>query len=349
MPPTQQDIAEHAKVSRSMVSHVLRGRTDLGINERTRQRVLDAMRDLGYRPRQRVKLPSAEQLLAVGLGPGIVDSFANPFHAEVMRGLHDGAREHGYHLMLIETAFPKGELHPVLAEHRIEGVLQIGLMDEDKLRQLHNIGLPICLVNTWCRQGNVDCVVIDGREAGQVAVDALLEHGHRHIVHLAGPTFSIVSHWLRQGYEQRMTELGLKPIVIEFPSQMGSEIDRLAGQEMARQFLLRRQQDCQSVTAILGTNDQVAMGAMELLVSNGLRLPNDLSIMGMGDIAGAASTIPPLTTLIAPKYEMGRLGVERLIARIQNPNQLPQRTVLPMNSITRRQSVTDLLACCIKK
>jgi len=340
--PTQQDIAEHAKVSRSMVSHVLRGRTDLGINEQTRQRVLNAMRDLGYRPRQRVTQPSGEQLLAVSLGPGIIDSFANPFHAQVMRGLHDGASACGYHLMLIETAFSEGDLHPVLAERRIEGVLQIGLMDEVKLQQLHNVGLPVCLINTWCRQGDVDCVVIDGHEAGRVAVDYLFDQGHRHIAHLSGPAFSVVSNWLREGYEQRMAELGLAPIVIEFPCQMGNEIDRAAGQEMAREYLTRRKADCHAVTAIFGTNDQVAMGAMELLVATGLRLPDELSIMGMGDIVGADCSIPPLSTLIAPKYEMGRLSVERLISRIGQPDQLPQRTVLPMNKICRRQSVLQI-------
>lgn len=340
--PTQQDIAEHAKVSRSMVSHVLRGRMDLGISDQTRQRVLGAMRDLGYRPRQRVAQSSTEQLLAVSLGPGIVDSFANPFHAQVMRGMHDGAGEYGYHLMLIESAFPGGSLHPALAERRIEGVLQIGLMDEVKLQQLHNMGIPVCLINTWCRQGDVDCVVIDGREAGRVAVDDLFAYGHRHIVHLSGPEFSVVSCWLREGYEQRMRELGLDPIVIEFPNQMGDEIDRAAGQEMARQLIERRKANCQSVTAIFGTNDQVTMGAMELLVSTGLRLPDDLSIMGMGDIIGSDCSIPPLTTLIAPKYEMGRLSIERLIRRIGQPDQLPQRTVLPMNKIRRRQSVLKI-------
>jgi DNA-binding LacI/PurR family transcriptional regulator len=315
---------------------------DLGISEQTRQRVLGAMRDLGYRPRQRVAQSSTEQLLAVSLGPGIVDSFANPFHAQVMRGMHDGAVEHGYHLLLIESAFPEGNLHPALAERRIEGVLQIGLMDEVKLQQLQNMGIPVCLINTWCRQGDVDCVVIDGREAGRVAVDDLFAHGHRHIVHLSGPEFSVVSCWLREGYEQRMRELGLVPIVIEFPNQMGDEIDRAAGQEMARQLIERRKADCQSVTAIFGTNDQVAMGAMELLVSTGLRLPDDLSIMGMGDIIGSDCSIPPLTTLIAPKYEMGRLSIERLIKRIGQLDQLPQKTVLPMNKIRRRQSVLKI-------
>ena len=340
--PTQQDIADMAQVSRSMVSHVLRGRTDLGISEETRRKVLKAMQQLGYRPRQRVVLPQAQNLLAVSMGDGVVGSFENPFFASSLRGMYDAAQKHDYHLMLLDTILKDQELVPALAEHRTQGALHLGYMGPGELERFHSIGMPICIVNAWCREGNVDCYAFDGKEAGFTAVDYLNRQGHRHIIHFAGPQRSVFSTWFRQGFEQRAKELELKPVVLDFPTQFGMEIDRRAGQEMARLFLYERNRRFRSITAILGTNDRLTMGVMEWMGSEQIKIPDDLSIMGMGDITEAQCTIPPLTTLSVPTYEMGRMSVERLIERINDPGKLSQRIMLPVNQVCQRDSVRHL-------
>ena len=343
--PTQQDIADLAQVSRSMVSHVLRGRTDLGISEETRRKVLKAMQQLGYRPRQRVALPQAQKLLAVSLGDGVVGSFENPFFASTLRGMYDAAQKQDYHLMLLDTILKDQELVPALAEHRTQGALHLGYMGASELERFHSIGMPICIVNAWCREGNVDCYALDGKEAGFTAVDYLHQQGHEHIIHFAGPHRSVFSTWFRQGFEQRINELGLKPVVLDFPTQFGMEIDRRAGQEMARLFLRdrhRRHRRYRSITAILGTNDRLTMGVMDWLGTQQIKIPQDLSVVGMGDTTEAQCTIPPLTTLTVPTYEMGQMGVERLIERINDPSKISQRIMLPVNQVCQRDSVRHL-------
>lgn len=340
--PTQQDIADLAQVSRSMVSHVLRGRTDLGISEKTRRRVLKAMQQLGYRPRQRVVLPQAQNLLAVSLGGNVVGSFDNPFFASSIRGMYDAALKQDYHLLLLDAILKDHELVPALAEHRTQGALHLGSLGARELECFHSIGMPICVVNAWCRDGNVDCYALDGKEAGFAAVDYLHRKGHRHIIHFAGPDRSVFSRWLRQGFEERIKELGLKLVVLDFPAKFGLEIDRQAGQEMARMFLRDRRKRYRSITAILGTNDRLTMGVLEWMVAHQVKIPEDLSIMGTGDIRGAQYTIPPLTTLVAPTYEMGWMSVERLIDRVSEPGKMSHRIMLPVNHVCERDSVRCL-------
>lgn len=343
--PTQMEVAQRAQVSRSLVSHVLRGRTDLGISEETRQRVLRAAAELAYEARRQYQPQRAERMLALCLGGGVLHGFANPFIAEVLAGISEAALTADYHLLLVNPreAFTDGRSVPrAISQRRVQGIIYLSQMPQSMLDRLEKLREPVVVAGAMTTDPRADCVTSDGYDEGTLAVDFLTAQGHRRIALLAGPSTAILSHRQSEGFRERMQAKGLSPDrVIEFPAEAGDEIDAAAGRIMAERFLDRRRHGWQDTTALYCTNDATAMGALEVLRREGIRVPEDLSVLGTDNIRGSEHTTPPLTTIEVPKFQIGSLATQRLISRIENPSQICQRIILPVTLI-ERQSVRKL-------
>lgn len=309
MPATIVDVARRARVSTATVSRVLGG---VGrARPETRERVLAAARELGYRPSGVARSLKLRATHTLGL---IVTDIENPFFPELVRAVEDAARDHGYAILLCNAADdPERESAylELLVDRRVDGVIiaasSLGIRHREWLAEPP---LPVILVNSTARALGLPSITSDNLAGGRIAAEHLLELGHRRIGYLKAPPRNVDAPRRLQGVAHALDRAGAPPPIVA-EGQAG-----VAGGEAAMRELLLRAPD---LTAVIAYNDLMAIGAMRAARAAGRRVPDDLSIVGFDDIALAAYVDPPLTTVAQSTAEMGRWAVDQLTARIAGP------------------------------
>jgi DNA-binding LacI/PurR family transcriptional regulator len=242
----------------------------------------------------------------------VVTTMADPFASEVVRGVEELAMDQGYSVLLCQSgAQPQRELAAVrmLHENRVDGVIvtssRVGELYRPLLMQMQ---VPIVLVNNERSDPGMWFVAIDDRDGGKVAASHLLELGRRRIAYIAGWPEARSSldrlHGCRSALENRS---GLEPL------QVGTGNGTLDGGYSAMTSLLSADHPPDGLFCY---NDMTAIGALKALRDRGLRVPDDVAVVGFDNIAVAAYTAPPLSTIAQPRHEMGQLAVGMLIRLI---------------------------------
>ena len=303
--PTLTDVARHAKVSTATASRVLHNTGP--VSQDLRKRIETSVAALGYTPRLAFKRPE-EGTIALLMG-----DLLNPFFLEIARGVQDEANDCGLILTLYNmTDHPQrqSQLLHKLSRPLVEGVILTGLSPFPELldwQERHQI--PLVLLNRRASQSGVHCIMVDFENAMCRATQHLLSLNHIRIGHLASPSTGEIAQARQRGIEAALAEAGLtlrpewRPIV-----PPGTEVE---GGFQAMRALLDLPAG-ERPTAIIAFNDIIAVGALHAVRAHGLCVPQDISIVGVDDIAVAAHTYPPLTTLGQPKYRMGKLAVQTL-------------------------------------
>jgi LacI family transcriptional regulator len=303
--PTLADVAHHARVSTATASRVLRNTGP--VSQDLRMRIETSVAALGYIPRQASKRPS-EGTLALLLG-----DLLNPFFPEIVRGVQDQVDSLGLILTLHNlTDHPQraSQLLCKLSKPLVDGVILTGSSPFPELLEWqarHKI--PLVLLNRRVSQSGVHCIMVDFENAMFRATQHLLSLNHTRIGHLASPSTGEIAQARQRGIEAALAEAGLtlrpewRPIV-----PPGTEVE---GGFQAMRALLDLPAG-ERPTAIVAFNDIIALGALHAVRAHGLCVPQDISIVGVDDIAVAAHTYPPLTTIGQPKYRMGKLAVQTL-------------------------------------
>jgi LacI family transcriptional regulator len=303
--PRLEDVAKAAGVSSTTVSRVLNNTAP--VSGRTRSRVENAIRTLGYTPRQGT---APAHIPGVAL---LITDMLNPFYTRIMRGVEEEIEADGLALLLFDTMEdPDREARTLakLMSWDLEGVIIFGSRTPSQalieFRQARQI--PLVVMNRSIRHADIACIMVDSEQATYRATHYLLNLGHEKIAFIAGPPLSETSRSRQTGIQRALAEarLSLRPewCVAGFPSSDGGF--------QAMTSLLST--DVERPTAILVYNDLMAMGVLHALRNHGLSVPEDISVIGFDDIPMAAHTSPPLTTLSQPKYHMGRLAVQLLRA-----------------------------------
>ncbi|WP_343674593.1 LacI family DNA-binding transcriptional regulator [Paraburkholderia heleia] len=312
--PTLNEVARHAGVTPATVSNVLRGRGRVG--EATRQRVLEAVEALGYRPH----LPA--RALAEGRPPTIalmVSSIANPFYPEFALAVENALRRSGRFLIICNTDGDPQTGRAYLEQ--IAGTLSAGVLvmnanlDFADLRATVRRGAPVVLC-MWERPldpPGLPCVAVDFRRAGELAAQHLLTLGHRRIGAIVGSKVSGIHAARYDGFVAAMQAAGL--------DGTGAPVryapDTTQGGYAATRELLARHPD---LTAIFATNDLPALGAMQAAADIGLHVPRELSVVGITDIQLARESRPALTTVAVATIEAAELAVELLTELVEAPD-----------------------------
>jgi LacI family transcriptional regulator len=328
--PTIKDVARHAGVSHITVSRVMNG-SPLVVPA-TAARVRAAAHTLGYSP----NMPARELVRGVGrlLGLLIADA-TSPFVAELVRAVCTAADEAGYVVNICATDFTVArELRALdtFAQHRIAGLIAgpSGHPESDaRIGAMAELGLPVVALHRQIDHPAVSVIAGDSQAGSYNAAVHLLELGHRRIGYITGaPALGIGPQKLR-GVVAALASYGARldsDLVVE------CDLGARAG-FAAAQALLRRPDP---PTAIMTFNDAAAIGAMSAAASAGIRVPEDLSIVGFDDIEFAAHTIPPLTTIHQPIADVGRLAARTLIdAVISRDRPAPVRLALDCPLIVR--------------
>jgi len=313
MPTTMRDVALKAGVSIKTVSRVV---NDSGeISEATRQRVLVAIEELGYRPSRLARALVTQRSHTVGL---LVADITNPFFPEVARGVLDAAQTEGYNVFLCNTdGDPEQELHLLhsLADHAVDGIIIYPSYESGEyLQTFAGQYRPLVIVNYYHDQQGVSLVIVDHKRGAQLAVEHLIRQGHIAIGMLSGVRNPSLGKVRRiQGFKEALTAHGL-PVVEEW-IVANKEPTFADGYASTRQLLSQHPQ----ITAIFAYNDLLALGAIRACNDLGRRVPADCAIVGFDDIPWAATSIPTLTTVRVDKYLLGYQAMTRLLEMLEQP------------------------------
>jgi LacI family transcriptional regulator len=327
---TIREVAEIAGVSYATVSHVINNTRV--VSPETRQRVMDAMAELNYRPNALAR--SLRQGKTNTLGLVLPDS-ANPFFAEISRSIEDEAFNKGYSVFLCNTELDtQRELFyvDVLSKKQVDGIIFVAAGDQaDSLDFLAREGMPVVMIDRNLPNVQVDAVLPDHQLGGFLATRHLLQLGHKRIACIAGPSSITPSAERITGYrsalEQANTPYDEKLVIRgDYHPQSGMDITRAILQMDPRP------------TAIFALNDLMALGALRGAAEAGCSVPGDLAVVGYDDLELAQFTNPPLTTIAQPKKEIGLQAVSLLVERISQYSRPPRRLVLPPELIVRRST-----------
>jgi LacI family transcriptional regulator len=336
--PTQVDVAKRAGVSRATVSYVLNGQTEgrVPISEETRQRVLEAIEELGYEPDARAQALRSGSTKTIAL---IIPDLRNPHFCEYATGIEDAARASGYHMLLSSTTLNDEyavDVFKDLSRRRFDGLILASsfILESPEaqatLDQVRKSGLPIVELSD---NYGVDAVSADYRVATREVMEYLLSLGHRRIGLLYG-VGGVGGHELADDRLESYRE-GLK--AADLPVDENLILDCGPTIEDGYQSCIKLLRLASRPTAIISINDLLAIGAMRAAVDSGLQVPGDVSIVGFDDISMANYLVPRLTTVTKDALTLGRKAFEILLARIQDPT-LPRQVILGQARLIIRES-----------
>jgi len=328
---TSHDVAAAAGVSQATVSRAMRD--DERVTPELRERVRAAAEQLGYVPNGLARNLSRQRTDTVGV---VVADVANPFYMYLLEGIHSELTVAGYRvLLLIDRLDALSELAAFsgLLDHSLDGViLTTAAIDSGAPAAFEAQGMPVVLTVRSVPGANADTVVADNRSGGRLAARHLLDLGHRRIGLLLGPDSAWTSIEREAGFCAALAEAGIE---LDEELRLAGTYSHESGYANALELLSLPEPP----TAVFCANDVVALGALEAADRRGVRVPEELSIIGFDDIPVAGWSRIQLTTVRQPIPDMGRLAARRLVERIAERDSTPvpaRLDVFPTDLIRRK-------------
>lgn len=321
------DVAQRAGVSYATVSRVINN--EAYVKTATRQRVEQALVDLGYVANRQARSLRGGRTDMIGL---LVRDFSTGYIGEIIRGIDLELGERQYDLLLYTThgrGRREADYVATLTRGMVDGLLLVlPRAPEDYLAKLRQARFPHVLIDHQGIDLTGPAVGATNWQGGYDATAYLLSLGHRQIGLITGELGLGCAVDRREGYAAALCAHGLavNPALI-----VAGDFTQSAGYQGAKMLLALPAPP----TAIFASNDMMAFGAMEAIREQGLRIPEDLSMIGFDDIPQAASVHPALTTVRQPLEEMGRVAAQMLFTYLENPNHPEERKALPTQLVIR--------------
>ena len=324
-PSTSFDVASRAGVSRSAVSRAFT--PGASISADTREKVMQAAKDLGYRVNQLARGLSNQRSELVGL---IVADMDNPFRSEQVDSLVRELVDHGYRPILFPADSPEDTERIVheLLEYSLSGVIVTSHAPPAEIcLECARVGVPLVLVNRPEELSNVDCVMADHDRGGRLAADVLLQSGCRDLVFLEPERWSYSVDARMHGFVAQAEAAGAR--IENFLS--GAQTYE-GGRETAAAFVQRKRDQ----TGVFCPTDYMALGFLDALrVEHGLEIPQDLCVVGYDDIPQSAWLFSNLTTIKQPAGTLAKDAVSLLMSRIEEPDRAPENRMAAVNLVVR--------------
>ena len=325
---TIHDVARHAGVSVSAVSRYVNNRISLPAG--TAARIDAAIARLDYRPNLMARRLSTGRSEAISL---VTPEIANPFFAELAAAVEAEAARNGYSVFLSSTqGIREREITALhyLKDRHVDGmILMTNRPDDGSLGRLikANARNNVVLLDEDVPGAEAPRVFVENDEGAYLATRHLIEAGHRDIAHIGGPEGLMSVRERRAGFERAVREANL---TVPEPNMIFGEYSRGFGRLAARMLMQSRPRP----TAVFAASDYIALGTMQEFGEFGLKVPQDISLVGFDDMPFADLVSPPLTTVRQPIDELGRLAFQRLLA-LMNDQDAPPLTRLPVSLVTR--------------
>lgn len=306
--PTSHDVAKKAGVSIATVSRVLND-SPL-VTESARRQVLRAVKELNYQPNRAAQRLRAGRSHVIGL---IISDIQNPFFTSVVRGIEDLAYQHGYSLILCNSDedIQKEQLYiEILSSERVAGVIIVptGI---NCCAPLLNLRMPVVVMDRVLAGFDTDTVVVENVAGAFAATKYLIELGHQRIGLVGAPPGISVGIERQLGYEKALGDSG---IATDEALIRAGNFKETGGYQATRELLDLKPRP----TALFVANNLMTLGALVAIRESGLKIPEDISIIGFDDMPWANLLQPPLTAIAQPTYELGHHAAQLLLERLKD-------------------------------
>ncbi|RLQ96625.1 LacI family DNA-binding transcriptional regulator [Falsibacillus albus] len=301
---TLKDVAKHAGVSVSTASYSINGNPLVAVD--TRKKVMDAAKEIGYRPNGPAKNLKEQKTKIIGL---FLSGFTGPFFNDMMEGIQDVVMEKGYELVVSSSV----DRHRMLVERYVDGAIVLNYhMEDELLYSLASEKLPIVVLDRELNHSNIQNVLLPNNEGARKAAEYLIESGHKRLGFIAGSEESYDGEQRLSGFREELLK-GKIPFQIE--DLLRADFTEESGYQAMK---IRMEKDKSGIpTAFLCANDEMAMGAIRAIQEYGLNVPEDISIIGFDDINVAQYFTPSLTTMRIPRKEWGINAAHTLFDMIE--------------------------------
>jgi len=307
-PATLLDVARRAGVSASTVSRILNGTAKVA--DAKRQKVLEAIKALNFTPNQLAQNLKSGNSMTIGI---VVQDISSPFFDEALRGVDEGLKGTGYTSVIVSghwNAEEEEERIRLLLARKVDGIILLSGRLSDEAVLGFSRARPIVSTGRNLHTTSAIGFKIDNEYGAFLAVQHLIQLGHRRIAFVAGPADHADAADRLKGYERALTEARID---IDQNLIVAGNFHEVSGLT-AVSWLLEKGSP---FTAIFAANDLSAYGVRLGLYRKGIRVPEDISLVGFDDLPGSAFTAPPLTTIRQPIYEMGRIAIHALLDHIE--------------------------------
>ncbi|MGD8778002.1 MAG: LacI family DNA-binding transcriptional regulator [Ignavibacteria bacterium] len=335
MKPTIKDVAQKAGVSIATVSLVIHNNDR--ISSDTKKKVNKAIKELNYYPSR-----SARDLVSKKTGNiGFIltdDHFlrTEPFYTRIFLGTEFEARDGKYYILLTTVKSDFNENAPLprfVLDRSVDGIIIAGKVPEILIEKLAAYKLPMVFVDYTSPIDNYPVVLIDNIQGGLLATEHLINYGHKNIAFIGGDINHPSINERLTGYKQALAKNNIpenKKIIQTFAPYP----DRQNGYDSAKKIFTNNK----SVTAVFACNDAMAIGVMHYLKDNGLRIPDDISLVGFDDVEADLLLDPPLTTVRVPKIELGAEALRFMVALLKNEDTNAKKILVPVELIIRKST-----------
>ncbi|MBL4931415.1 LacI family DNA-binding transcriptional regulator [Clostridium paridis] len=325
-----KDVAREAGVSIATVSRVL---NDIDVvNEETKKKVVDAIKKLGYRPNIVARSLKTQRTKTIGI---LVPDISSQFYPEVVRGAEDVSNIYDYNVILCNSDFDgekEKEYLKVLKEKMVDGVLYMSSSLQDETLDLINeLDLKTVLVETKDKEGTLPSVIIDNVKATYDATKYLLDKGLKNIGYI-GMEKEALNAWAERynGYEKALKEANVK---VDENLTFFKSLKANTGYEGINEIL----SSGKKLDGLVCGSDEVAMGAINALRDKGIKVPEDVKVIGFNNISVAELFYPKITTVAQPMYDMGSVAM-RMLIKIINQKPIDQAHYVLEHELIERES-----------
>ena len=333
-----KDVAKEAGVSPATVSYVLNQKETETISAETTQRVFKAIEKLNYVPNLNARSLSSKKTNLIGVvipqtEPGKEMMFGNPFYGELLSSIEYTARREGYHLLLSGPETNQSYMN--IARNRgVDGIIIVGSYPTKSLDELHQLNVPVVLIDTYVSDPVFHTIGIDDKAGGRMVTRYLMERGHKKIAFVSGSISEQGVNLKRfQGYQEALEQEG---IAVDQKFLYLGTVEFEYGMAAAQQMLERGNGE----TAAFVTADILGTGLVKGLRRLGLHVPQDISVVGFDDVSLARMSDPSLTTVWQDIAEKGRCAVRMILDSTQG-KEGKQECILPIR-LVERESVRTI-------
>lgn len=329
-PITIDDIARAAGVHPATVSRALRGVSGK-VSPEKRAEIERIAREMGYQPNY---VAASLRTKQTNIAAIVVPDLNNPVFGPIVQGLERTLRQHQMLCLIAQTpaaAVERRDLILALANRQVSGLLILAAESDDPMLEAAKARkLPVVLVNRGSGDRDYPSVVNDDRESVRLVLDHLASLGHRAIAHIAGPAASSTGRARREAFDDIARAMGLKSCtVVE-----AEAFTRTAGQEAAEKLLSHKTRP----TAIFGANDLIALGALDVLNARGIKVPQEMSLVGHNDMPLVDLVNPPLTTVRIAVEQMSEHAAALFLETLGKPELAPSTRVLMPSLVVRKST-----------
>ncbi|WP_432667223.1 LacI family DNA-binding transcriptional regulator [Wukongibacter baidiensis] len=305
-----RQVAKQAGVSVATVSRVLNHPEAVSI--KTKEKVLAVMEEMNYTPNGIARSLALNRTSTIAL---LIPNILNPLYPQVAKGIEDVAHQKGYNLLLCNTEEDEEkekEYIEMLLEKRVDGFILISsFLERQDIDKIKNRNTSIVMIGSCKENIDVDIVYTDYLKGAYQATQHLIDLGYKRIAHISGPLKGMESREKLMGYERALKEIEINTSE-DYIVEGDNEIE---GGYLAAKQLLQLEKPPK---AIFAANDLMAIGAIDAIKDSGLKIPDDIAIVGFDNIRMSALVEPKLTTISQPVYKMGLIAARLLVDNIEN-------------------------------